>query len=132
MKLFCGTIIFSMLLLASAAPCSAAPHRYKEKVYQGAWCTDHGGQVEVVLADRTRVDCVTAEYAVEADFAPKWAEAIGQALYYSMRTGRKPGILLIMESDKDIRYLERLEAVTRNLGIEVWTITPDDVDGRAE
>jgi hypothetical protein len=129
MKLLCGIMIFFTLLLASATPGAAAPHRYKEKVYQGAWCAGHDGLTEVVLPDSTRVDCVTAEYAVEADFAPKWAEAIGQALYYSMRTGRKPGILLIMESDGDTRYLERLEAVTRNLGIAVWTITPDDVGG---
>lgn len=104
----------------------------KESAYQGAWCAARGGRTEVVLPDRTRVDCITGEHAVEADFAPKWAEAIGQALYYSMRTGRKPGILLIMESKKDERFLERLLAVTGSLGIDVWTITPEDVGGERE
>ena len=130
MKL-CGSI-FLITLVFSAAVCSAAPHRYKEKVYQAAWCAAHGGQAEVVLPDRTRVDCVTEGHAVEVDFAPKWAESIGQALYYSMRTGRKPGILLIMESEQDARFLERLLAVADSLGIEVWTITPGDVGGERE
>lgn len=125
---FCGSVVVFTLLFAFSAACTADA-RMKESVYQGAWCAAHGGQTEVVLEDRTRVDCVTGEYAVEVDFAPKWAEAIGQALYYAMRTGRKPGILLIMESERDARFLERLIAVTDSLGIEVWTITPEDVNG---
>ncbi|MDP2689260.1 MAG: hypothetical protein Q8P48_04005 [Deltaproteobacteria bacterium] len=90
--------------------------------------------MEYRLPDRTRVDCVTVEYAVEVDFAGKWAEAIGQAVYYAMMTDKKPGILLIMdgEEEKDARYLERLKTVTESLGIAVWTIAPEDVDGRGE
>lgn len=128
MKLFCGSVVVFMLLFAFSAACTADA-RMKESAYQGAWCAAHGGQAEVVLPDRTRVDCVTGDYAVEVDFASKWAEAIGQALYYAMRTGRKPGILLIMESERDARFLERLMAVADSLGIEVWTITPEDVSG---
>ncbi len=104
----------------------------KERAYQTHWCGREGGVMEYQLPDRTRVDCVTVEYAVEVDFAGKWAEAIGQAVYYSMMTDKKPGILLIMEEEKDARYLERLKTVTDSLGIEVWTITPEDVDGRDE
>ncbi|MFH1027609.1 MAG: hypothetical protein V1791_06370 [Pseudomonadota bacterium] len=35
-------------------------------------------------------------YAVEVEYAHKWAEAIGQSLYYSRMTGKKPGVVLIM------------------------------------
>ena len=49
----------------------------------------------------------------------KWAEAIGQALYYSIMTGKKPGIVLIMEKETDGRYLKRLRAVTDRVIIRV-------------
>jgi len=53
------------------------------------------GQVEYRLPDNTRVDCLTEEYAIEYDFSRKWAEAIGQALHYSLMTDRKAGVVLI-------------------------------------
>jgi len=131
MARFFRTVLLTAFLGVLFAPLPARA-RLKERAYQSFWCDANGGRMEVVLADMTRVDCVTSEHAVEADFAPKWAEAIGQALYYSMRTGRKPGILLIMESDKDLRYLERLMAVATGLGIDVWTITPGEVAGEGD
>ena len=39
-------------------------------------------------------------YAVEFDFAEKWAEAVGQALYYALKTGKKPAVVLIMEDPR--------------------------------
>lgn len=44
-------------------------------------CNALDGKMEVVLKDKTRIDCLTAEYAIEVDFAKKGAEGIGQALY---------------------------------------------------
>lgn len=79
------------------------------------------GQTEVVLKDGTRVDCLTDEYAVEVEFAPKWAESIGQALYYAQVTGKKPGVLLIMKKSEQ-RYLDRLQVVAENKKISVWTV----------
>jgi len=32
-----------------------------------------------------------SEEAIEIDFAEKWAESIGQSLYYSIQTGRRTG-----------------------------------------
>ena len=52
----------------------------------------------------------------------KWAEAIGQALYYAAMTGRKPGIVVIMEKPTDSRYLKRLRAVTEGIPIKVLTV----------
>jgi integrase len=34
-----------------------------------------------MLDDKAQVDCLTGEYAAKFDFAPNWAESIGQALY---------------------------------------------------
>jgi len=96
-----------------------------ERDYQLAWCKDHNGTAEYVLDDRTRVDCLTATHAVEVDFAPKWAEAIGQSLYYSAKTGKRAGILLILRSADDERFLVRLREAIRMqcLPIDIWTVT---------
>lgn len=42
--------------------------------------------MEYVLPDRTRVDCLTDEYAIEIEFAENWAESIGQAMYSQIGT----------------------------------------------
>ena len=76
----------------------------------------------MVLPDRTRVDCLNKTYAIEIDFAKKWAEGIGQALYYAKRTGKKPAVALIVDLDSDIRYIKRLETVSRFYGIRIFLI----------
>jgi len=62
-----------------------------EKEYQQVWCSCESGEIEVRLSDRTRIDCLTAQYAIEFDFASKWAEAIGQSLHYASQTGKQAG-----------------------------------------
>lgn len=114
------------LLLLCAAVASAA-HLHLEKEYQAQWCAEHNGVTEYVLDDGARVDCLTDEYAVEFDFAPKWAEAIGQSLYYAEKTGKKPGIVLILEKDGDERYLKRLKKVSEKYQIRVWIMKPEDL-----
>lgn len=91
-----------------------------ESHYQQQWCNDHGGIIEYVLPDRARVDCLTETHAVEFDFAKKWAEAIGQSLYYSRITGKRPGIVLIIAGEKDEKYIKRIQAV--GCGIDIWTV----------
>ncbi|BCS55152.1 hypothetical protein GSbR_19330 [Geobacter sp. SVR] len=106
---------------------SQAAHLYPEKHYQKLWCDDHKGVLEFRLQDGARVDCLTDEYAVEFDFATKWAESIGQALYYAGMTGKRPGVVLIMErGDDDGRYLKRLQSVADQYGIQVWTTRPEE------
>lgn len=102
-----------------------AGHLYPEKHYQDKWCAEQAGQLEYVLPDNARVDCLTSTHAVEVDFAPKFAEGIGQALYYAEITKKAPGVLLIMENPKkDKVFLDRLNAVAKTRGITVWTISP--------
>lgn len=67
--------IFLSLSLLLAAGCSHAP--LHEKDYQRWWCEKHGGELEYRLPDNTRIDCLTNEYAVEVEYALKWAESIG-------------------------------------------------------
>ena len=84
------------------------------------------GIKEYTLPDKTRIDCLTSSYAIEVDFAKKWAESIGQSLYYGLMTNKRPGILLIMEKPKkDIRHLKRLKKVAEIQNIRIWTINKD-------
>ncbi len=78
-----------------------------------------------MLPDRTRVDCLTDTHAVEFDFGPKWAEAIGQALYYASQTNRKAAVVLILRSPKDERYVRRIEAAVADSGIklDIWPMS---------
>lgn len=115
-----------LLLIFCALPVSAK-HIYKEAEYQAYWCNSHNSVMEYQLDDKTRVDCLTKRYAVEVDFASKWAECIGQSLYYGISTKRKPAALLIIENEKDIRYLKRLKKVAKKHRIKIFTITPQDL-----
>jgi len=116
-------VILTMLwgMIASTAE---ARRRHPENFYQKLWCDEAGGILEFQLKDRTRVDCLTSQYAIEFDFGSKWAEALGQALHYSLMTGKKPGIVLILENEKDKKYWGRLNKVIQRYGlkIQVWSI----------
>ncbi|MFA5454337.1 MAG: hypothetical protein WC272_03355 [Sulfurimonas sp.] len=92
--------------------------KHDEKYYQTKMCNEFGGDMEYVLFDKTRVDCLTGEYAIEVDFAKKWAEGIGQSLYYAEVTGKKPAIGVISGED-DEKYLDRIRRVGDKFGIKI-------------
>lgn len=125
-------ILVTLLILIILPLCAFAQtpknHQYFEKDYQKVWCDAHCGSMEVILPDKARVDCVTATHAIEFDFAPKWAESIGQALYYAKILKKAPGIVLIIENkDKDQKYINRVKLVAECYGITLWTMGPDDM-----
>lgn len=88
-----------------------------ESYYQNQWCTADFGRKEAVLWDMTRVDCLTKDYAIEFDFAKKWAESIGQSLYYSKLTGKAPAVVLILTSLNDYKYVKRVERLDKDIKI---------------
>lgn len=125
-KLF--LILFLTFFIMPAMAAKPKDHSYYEKDYQRVWCNAHGGTMEYLLPDKARVDCVTPGYAIEFDFAKKWAESIGQALYYGTELNKPSGVVLILEhGSSDTKYLKRLKAVAGKHGITVWTMTPADV-----
>ena len=109
-----------IIILISTIALAERPH--KEKWYQEIWCDQTQGEVEYRLPDKTRVDCLTSTHAVEHDFGSKWAEAIGQALFYSLSTGKRSGIVLIIDKEKEWRYWIRLNSTIDhfNLPIDTW------------
>jgi hypothetical protein len=59
----------------------------------------------------------------EVDFAHKAYEGIGQSLYYSILTKKKPGLILIIENRRlDLKYILRAKTVCRKHKIVLWTI----------
>jgi hypothetical protein len=116
------TIIIFLLLLKTT---TATAKKY-EKEYQEEWCSKNNGQVEITLPDQTRCDCITKKNAIEFDFGKKWAEAIGQSLYYSLQTGKRAGIVLILETPKDRKFWLRLNTTINqyNLPIDTWATGP--------
>lgn len=122
--LVAGIVTILMLLVMTLN--ADAAHLHHEKYYQQLWCDRAAGVTEYRLPDATRVDCLLDVYAIEFDFASKWAESIGQALYYGLMTDSKPGVVLIMEKETDVRYLKRLNVVADELGIKVWTVGPEE------
>ena len=91
-----------------------------EAYYVEQWCKPTFGHKEFLLVDKTRVDCLSKDYAIEFDFAKKWAESIGQSLYYSKLTGKKPAVALILTSLNDYKYVKRIERLDN--GIKVFLI----------
>ena len=109
------------LLLAGLMLAAAPGYAERERDYRDKHCA---GIAEYRLPDRSRVDCLTDQHAIEYDFAHKWHEAIGQALHYAMMTGKRAGIVLIVRSQRDERHWQKLNAVIRHyeLPIDAWRI----------
>lgn len=106
----------------------AVYHPHNESSYQHAYCTAHNGVEEYELSDKTRVDCLTDTHAIEFDFANKWAESIGQALHYGFMTGKKPKVVLILDSkykDQQRVYYERIKKLGQVHNIDVEYISDE-------
>jgi len=120
-------ILAVLIILLFALPAWAG-HRHLEREYQEKWCAACGGTTEVYLIDGRRVDCLTDRYAVEFDFGFKLFESLGQALHYARMTGRAPGIVLILETERDRKALDDLIPLALEHRVSVWTMTPEDLE----
>ena len=92
-----------MKLFITLMLCITTAYATTEREYQTQYCT---GKIEVVLPDKTRIDCETSDYAIEYDFSKKWAEGTGQSLHYGRMTGKTPGLVLITETEKDCKHVK--------------------------
>lgn len=114
-----------LLLLLTFSLLSA---KQSERHYQTQYAIKIGGKTEVLMKDGSRCDIVTRTHAIEVDFAKKWAEAIGQSLNYSLNTGKRAGIALILETQSDDKHLVKLKTVVRHhrLKIDVYPLYGSD------
>jgi len=78
---------------------------------------------EVRLWDRTRADIIHGNNVIELDWASKWAEGIGQVLWYAATTGNNPILCLICTDIKDQdRFIYRAQTVAFRTGVRLWVI----------
>jgi len=115
-------LLYLLAVALLSFPVMAEP----EKFYQDIFCQGKG-EAEYTLSDKTRVDCLTLGYAIEVDFARKaWSEGVGQALHYAKMTGKQPGVVIIMESASDCKYLHRLTSTIDYMyrRIDYWEVGP--------
>lgn len=75
---------------------------------------------EVRLSDGCRVDLLSDTEAIEVDWAKKWAESIGQSLYYAIATERSAGIILLTRTATDSRYVDRCRMVCDEVHIALY------------
>jgi len=59
---------------------------------------------------------------MEFQFAPRWAEAVGWALYYSSESWKKAGIVLIIKEEEDLEYWKQPNSTIQHfkLPIDTW------------
>lgn len=110
----CIAIYFGEENFTVKSPLPQKRSEYKEKDYVNEFCK---GRIEYVLSDKTRIDCLTKDYAVEFDWAQKWAESIGQSLYYAKQTGLKPAVAIILKTPDDEKYIKRIETAAPEIKI---------------
>lgn len=117
-------VIFGPVVFADE-PAKPKPPRETEIVKQLAtlWELDPERHTEVPTPDGSRIDLLTNTHAYEVDWAEKWAEGVGQSLYYGLVTERKPGLLLIIKDrDRDRKYYLRALSVCGKHGISLGVI----------
>ena len=120
-------IIFSLSYILYSQEVLCQYEKLNEGYYQNNFAFQIKGETEVLLDDKTRVDIVTDTFAIEVDFAEKWAESIGQSRYYSLKLNKKAGILLVINPLTDEKYLKRLisSIITENVTVWLWDYTTD-------
>ena len=64
---------------------------------------------EFRLDDGTRVDLLFPQQACEIDWANKWAEGVGQSIYYALKTRRGPLVILLAKKDGWEKYRDRVQ-----------------------
>ncbi len=71
---------------------------------------------EFRLDDGTRVDLLFPHQACEIDWADKWAEGVGQSVYYGLKTRRAPLVILLVKKDGWEKYRDRVQYC----GVDCW------------
>lgn len=98
--------------------------------------SDYSNQIQEILGGQREyavtsgyVDLLTKTHAIEVEYANKWKQSIGQALWYGQQTLKQPGIILILRKKSDYKYFIQLNTALDYGGladkIKVW-LYPND------
>ena len=119
MRWFIAALIVG-LWIGPQAPASAFPERRVQD------CVCHG-MARVVSIGGTRADCMDARAVTEIDRTDKWAEAIGQALYYASQTRLRPRVVLFCDRRAGLclAHALRFEAAVATIDVEIELVRID-------
>lgn len=114
------TAILLFLVIASAG--RAAPLHYETSITKRLAPSYNAIEIEhKIPGTLLRVDLLTNTHAIEVDWSDKYCSGVGQALLYAMKTGKKPGLILLCKKGKynfhHLRYARELCAVH---SIQLW------------
>ncbi|MEK9628970.1 MAG: hypothetical protein VW455_08100 [Nitrospinota bacterium] len=107
---------------------AAAPvHAMQEADYKKDWCPKHNGEVDYQTHDKSTVDCLTDTHAIEFEVGANWNPAIRKSRSSSVKTGKEPGVVLIIETEADKKHLMTLRKINekRRLAIKIWSVGLD-------
>jgi hypothetical protein len=111
-------LLLFVLLLFGASTCPNRKIHFK-KVFSESI----NGKLNVPLDYKNTVDIATDTFAIDVEFAPKWATSIGHSLYAATKLNKKAAILLITYKDYDTNYVNILMPIANKYDITIWTIS---------
>lgn len=89
--------------------------------------TEGPARTQVRLQNDTICDIIATGVAIEVEFAPKWAESIGQSLSYAESTGLSPVVILLLREPADARFIRRILPVAERADIKVWVYHVEEI-----
>ena len=100
------------------APRHGTERYWQDVIHEELSQRDGWGSIEKEyrLDDGTRVDLLLENEACEIDWADKWAEGVGQSIYYGLKTRRGPLVILLAKKDGWEKYRDRVEYC----GVNCW------------
>lgn len=104
----------------------------RETVWSAYLAQQVDGEAEYRLPDASRIDILTEQIAYEVEWCDKWEQSIGQAVFYSASTHRRPGVWLLKRGPADDEdYLRCLATVCnlREYGLD-FTLRVEQVGNR--
>jgi hypothetical protein len=112
-------LLLFVLLLSTASTCSNRKIHFKKIFSQYI-----NGKIDVPLdiSKSFIVDIVSDTFAIDVEFAPRWAMSIGHSLYGATKLNKKAGILLITYKNNANEYLPILMPIANKYNITVWTM----------
>lgn len=117
-------IFIALFLTVALSGLSFAEELRDRRSYRDEWCEKNQGQTDAVMTERMTCDCLTETHAVRVDFGREWTRALGFAMHYSMKTGKRGGVVLVLDKSRDYMQWIRLNTVIEHykLPIDAWYI----------
>lgn len=103
------TVRFTIfLLLLTLIPGVALSGKRSFNYYKQRWCHKLSGRTDILHHDVV-LECATNDYIFIFEYSYRWKNAIGKALYYSLETGKRSGIVLILEKKREQFYYKQMK-----------------------